>query len=265
LEVFDSQFSKEKKERNFGFLLSSKTLVYNHVLLGNIQQSFFYADNKNNHAASNESKKKSLDSAATKSQKKVNENELDILSNTDLNKSSDGNNNINYNNKNNYNFINKENENENLPDTIMINDNQGFTEFSLIQPLCKNCYLNRYYDENKQKFNSVFRVVSAQEKLSDELINKVFNGRVTYESNKGEKVTAISRKGIMSSDNGSNILNNEKNLPEYEICKKTIFNNLALSYIDDNLEFDLISSKIVANLVLKNYIREDLDIFSSDF
>lgn len=247
LEIIDAEFTKDKKERNFAFAQSYKTL-YNHVLLGNIKPSFFSTNNNNNNNLK-ESKKKSLPS--TKNQ----DTELDLLSNMDLNNSSAD----NYNN-----YSNK--ENESLPDTIMINDNQGFTDFSLIQPLCKNCYLNRFYDENKQKFNSIIRVVSAHERLSAELIKKVFNGRVIYEGNKGEKFTAINRKGIMSSDsNSNNGLSNVNYLPEFEICKKRIFNNFTFSYLDDNLEFDLISSKIIANLVLKNYIQDELDILSSDF
>lgn len=238
LEIIDAEFNKESKAKNFGFSQNLKT-VYSHLLLGNIQPSFFYTKNVNEI-----NKKKNDEDKDT---------EFELLAEAILS---------NYSDTTDKNF-DLNSSNENLAETIMINDNQGFSDFSLIQPMCKNCFLNRFYDENKKKFNSLIRIVSSKEKLSDDFIKKIFNGRVIYESNKGEKHQVIDRKGIKPSDNSNSF--DKNNLPEFEICKKRIFNNLAFSYVDDNLEFDLISSKIIASLVLKNYVKDDMDILSSDF
>jgi len=233
-EIVDSDFSKDQKEKNFGFFKNRKTL-YNHILLGNINSNYFFSkantyNNKNLYSEAKESELNLLEQELKKADESIINNRISS-------------------------------KKQFIPDVVLTNDNQGFTEFSQIQMLCKNCYFNRYSDENKHKYNSVLKIVSLKEKLSNELLKNIFDGRVIYEDQKGFGFPVLDRKGFISAEN------NQVNarMPEFEICKNRLFNNIAFNYIDDNLEFNLLSSKNIANLILKNFINDELEILSSDF
>ena len=53
--------------------------------------------------------------------------------------------------------------------------------------------------------------------------------------------------------------------PNVILLEDSIFNNRAFDFIDENLEFKLISSKNIAKIISKKYRNDDLELISLDF
>ncbi len=223
IDIIDSDLTTDKR-KNLLDLSKNIRSIFNHILIGNVDKNYFSIKKTDN-----------------------------ILQHEEIEKMKETNENLK---------SKKNTKNYSFPDFILVNDNQNFKQFSQIHPVCKNCYLNRFYDENKQKFNTIFKIVSIKEILNNAMLKKLFNGRIFYEEEKGFEIKYFDRKGlIINNKNDSYIVV----YPDVEICKKKIYNNFALNFIDDNLEFSLLSSKNIANMILKNYVNEESEILSSDF
>ncbi len=142
---------------------------------------------------------------------------------------------------------------------ILINNNQGLKEFNMITPFCKNCFINRKYESNNLPFNSMFRITSLFDRMHLVYNEDLFNGYYYYEN-----VSGFGRRRFKS----ERLLNNLKgrqNKPNIIISKDSLYNNRAFDFIDENMEFKCISSKNIASLIVKNYLKDDdLDLISID-
>jgi hypothetical protein len=142
---------------------------------------------------------------------------------------------------------------------ILINNNQGLKEFNMITPFCKHCFINRKFESNNLAFNSMFRISSSLDRLHLLYNENLFDGHYYYENQTGFGRRRFKNEVLFNNPKG------REKKPSI-VISKGLYNNRAFDFIDENLEFKVISSKNIASLIVKNYLKEDdLGLISIDF